>query len=250
VTPAGIVRPFVALAALAVRVPAWLLAPAGSERARRLERSGLAALTRYLGIETVIAGEPVRGGTLFVSNHISWADIPVYGGVLGADFVAKAEVAGWPLLGRMARRMAPIFVARERRGTSGAQAEAIRARLREGRDVLLFAEGTTSDGEAVLPFRSTLFAAADAAQHVQPVALLWLAADGSALTPERLREVAWVGDDSLLQGVFSLAQRRTRALLKVLPQLDPAIFADRKALALAAREAIVTAYAAALNRSR
>lgn len=246
----GYLRPFLSIVTLAARVPAWLAAPAGSPRARRQERKAMTSLTRALGIAVTIEGAPVRGSTLFVSNHVSWADIPVFAGALGADFVAKDEVSRWPLIGRMARRMGPVFVARERRGASGAQAEAIRARLRTGRDVLLFAEGTTSNGEGVLPFRSSLFAAADSATRVQPVALLWRDAAGEALAAARLREIAWVGDDPLLAGVFNLARTRTSAVLHFLPPLDPAAFVDRKALATAARDEILTVYAAAPNRPR
>ena len=243
-------RPLAAIAVLVGRIPPWLATPARSEAARRREQQGFAALTRAFGIEVVIEGKPCHGGTLFVVNHVSWADIPVLGGALGAAFVAKAEVAGWPVIGSMARRIGTLFVARDRRTTTGTQADAIRARLRSGQDVLLFAEGTTSDGTGVKPFRTSLFAAADAAARVQPIALNWLAADGGVLTPERLRAVAWTGADPLLPGIVRLSAERTRALLRVTPPIDPALAGDRKALALAAHAAVVAAYAAAPNRSR
>lgn len=246
----GWLGPLGGVAAVAARVPLWLAASPASPRARHHERAALGALARGCGIRTIVSGQPVHGGTLFVSNHISWADIPVYGGALGVAFVAKAEVGSWPLIGRMAARVGTIFVARERRGETGAQAEAIRDRLRAGGDVMLFAEGTTSDGLGVLPFRSSLFAAADAAARVQPVAIAWQAADGAPLSAERLRQVAWIGDDPLLPSVNAVARERTRALLTLLEPLAPA--ADRKALAQAAHGAVAAAYAAATapNRSR
>lgn len=244
----GWLGPIGGVAAVAARVPLWLAAAPGSPRARHHERAGLGALARGCGIRTVVAGEPVHGGTLFVSNHISWADIPVYGAALGVAFVAKAEVGTWPLIGRMAARVGTIFVARERRGETGAQAEAIRARLRAGGDVMLFAEGTTSDGQGVMPFRSSLFAAADAAARIQPAAIAWQTAEGAPLPPDRLREVAWIGDDPLLPSVKAVARAKTRALLTMLDPLEPG--ADRKALAQATHDAVAAAYAAATAPNR
>lgn len=240
-------RALLGLAAMAVRVPAWLACAPHSDAARRIERGAYAAVARGFGIETELAGTAARGPVLFVANHIGWCDIPVLGAAIDAAFVAKSEVARWPLIGALARRTPAVFVARGDRGASGTQVEAIRTRLRAGRSVLLFPEGTTSDGRGVLAFRSSLFAAADCAACIQPVALSYLDRNGLALRPERLREVAWIDDDALLASARRLARAPLRALVQLLPPLPDL---PRKQLAAEAEARIRAAHAAAPNRER
>ena len=106
----------------------------------------------------------------------------------------------------------------------------------------------TSDGSGILPFRTSLFAAADAAIAVQPVILAYLARDGTALTPQRQREVAWIGDDDLVSGAARLARQKTLARAMFLPPSPKEN--DRKTLAARVRQQMLEAYAAATNRSR
>ncbi|MEZ0244507.1 MAG: lysophospholipid acyltransferase family protein [Sphingomonas sp.] len=242
------IGPAIGLAKLAARVPHWLACRPGSPAARRHERLALGALARGFGIAIDVDGVPADGPALFVANHLSWADIAVFGSFLDADFVSRADVADWPVIGPLARRVAPVFVERRCRASAAAQAEAIRTRLAAGRSVLLFAEGTTSDGADVLPFRSSLLAAADAARVIQPVMLRYLATDGGALSPTRMREIAWIGDDALLPNAVGLARSPVLARVEFLAPLDPAM--PRKPLAAQARERIRAAYAAAPNRPR
>lgn len=233
------------------RVPLWLAARPGSARARAHEKSFFEALLRATGISVVQIGERrAAGPTLYVSNHLSWADIAVMAARLDADFVAKEEVARWPLAGPLARRFGPVFVSRENRIASGQQVDSIRARLASGRSVILYPEGTTSDGRHVLPFRSSLFSAAHGAQWIQPLVIRYVHADGRPLSPQRLREIAWIGDDDLVDGIARVARRKTRAELIFLDPIAPSDYPDRKALADAARAAIAAAYAAAPNLPR
>jgi 1-acyl-sn-glycerol-3-phosphate acyltransferase len=187
-------------------------------------------------------------GTLFVTNHISWTDIPLLAAALDADFVAKADILGWRILGSLARRLNPVFVARDCRRSAHAQADAIRKRLLAGRSVILCAEGTTSVGETVLPFKSCLFEAADAATAIQPLVIRYCAIDGNALPPERMREVAWIDDDALFAGAMRVAKQKTLAQLMFLPPI-PAI-PNRKIMAQATWGLIEAAYAATPNLSR
>lgn len=187
-------------------------------------------------------------GTLFVTNHISWVDIPLLASALDADFVAKADMLRWPILGGLARRLNPVFVTRDRKSSAHAQADAIRQRLRAGRSVILCAEGTTSVGATVLPFKSCLFEAADAATVIQPLAIRYSAIDGTVLPPDRMREIAWIDDDDLLSGAMRVAKQRTLAQIMFLPPI-PAI-ANRKMLAHAVWGLVESAYAAAPNLSR
>jgi lyso-ornithine lipid O-acyltransferase len=115
--------------------------------------------------------------------------------------------------------------------------------------VILCPEGTTSDGSAILPFRTSLFAAADAASFIQPVVLRYLTPEGCALSPERQRAVAWIDDDELLSGAARVAQEETLARVEFLaPIISEG--ANRKQLASIVRQQMIAAYAAAPNRSR
>jgi lyso-ornithine lipid O-acyltransferase len=117
-----------------------------------------------LGVRIRVAGARFRlHPLLIVANHVSWLDISVITALAPVVFVAKREVNSWPLFGLLARLQRSVFVDRERRlATVDANVE-IAARLAEGDPVVLFAEGTSSDGNRVLPFRSSLVGAAHAA---------------------------------------------------------------------------------------
>ncbi|WP_149999924.1 lysophospholipid acyltransferase family protein [Iodidimonas gelatinilytica] len=117
-------------------------------------------ITRLVGVETEIRGQQADGPVLFVSNHISWLDIPIIGGHVKAAFIAKKEVAGWGGISLMARLYRSVFVDRGRPRSSIHQRNEISARLAEGDSLILFAEGTSTDGTMVKPFKSSLFSVA------------------------------------------------------------------------------------------
>ncbi len=176
----------------------WLVL-AGTRWAAPLRRAGLGALLRATGTEVVVHGCPAAPprGTLLVANHISWLDIVILARVTDAAFVAKHEVARWPLLGALARRAGCVFVARDRRAYARQQAHALHDALASGRNVILFAEGTTGPGDRLLPFRSSLFPDQQAFP-VQPLAITYQRRDGTPLSPEHRRRIAWLDDDALL----------------------------------------------------
>lgn len=230
-----------------LRVPVWLTSSKSSRR--RHEQSFFSIIAKGFGLTILQHGtSSARPGTLFIINHISWADIPAVLALIDADFVAKADMLDWPVIGRLARRFDPVFVQRDKRQLCPAQADAIRARLRTGRSVILCPEGTTSTGTTILPFRSSLFAAADAAQVIQPVVLNYLTPEGATLSPTRQREVAWIDNDDLLSGAARFADSRTMARVEFLPAIKP--YGHRKQLAENARQLMLAAYAAAPNRPR
>ncbi|HEV7233522.1 MAG TPA: lysophospholipid acyltransferase family protein [Sphingorhabdus sp.] len=213
----------------------------GSRAARRYETAFFVRLLNGFGVRRLYHG--VRSplpGTLFVSNHISWTDIPLLAAALNADFVAKSEIARWPVVGRLARRLNPVFVARNGKGCVRSQADAIRERLAAGRSVILFAEGTTSVGDTVLPFRSSLFEAADTARLIQPLTILYSETDSNPLPPDRMREIAWIDDDGLVSGALRVARKHTLAQVMFLPPV--AAIPNRKLLAQACWGLIEAAY--------
>ena len=159
-------------------------------------------LCRLLRMRVRVVGEPVHDrAVLFVSNHVSWADILTIGSVLPVAFVAKREVASWPLVGVTARLQRTVFVDRTRRHqTSRAVAEIVQ-RLMGGTSVVLFAEGTSSDGNRVLPFRSALLGAIEeAGAHtahgilIQPMSICYTGLHGVAMGRQHRPLVAWYGD--------------------------------------------------------
>ena len=133
---------------------------------------------RLLGLQVRVIGAAAgrAGGrpVVFVSNHSSWLDIPVLGGRLDACFVSKDEVGRWPLVGTIARLGRTVFISRQRHAT-GRERDAMRERLAAGDNLMLFPEGTTSDGSRVLPFRSAFFAIAEGADPplIQPVSVVY-----------------------------------------------------------------------------
>jgi 1-acyl-sn-glycerol-3-phosphate acyltransferase len=218
-------------------------------------------LARLIGIRVQVVGTPVSrsGGrrVIYVSNHSSWVDVPVVGGVLDGCFVAKADVAGWPVIGTIARLGRTVFVSRSRAST-GKERDAMRAKLKAGDNLILFPEGTSSDGSRVLPFRTSFFAVAEAREDedrgelplIQPVSVVydrlgWLPT-GRASRPV----FAWYGDMDIASHFLRLAQHiGLRATVLLHTPLDPARFEDRKALSQAVWK-IVADGASTLRQNR
>jgi 1-acyl-sn-glycerol-3-phosphate acyltransferase len=128
-------------------------------------------LADVLGVQITVTGYRPHAPALLVSNHVSWLDIVVLGGLTHTDFLSKYEIREWPLIGWLAARSGTLFI-RRGHGEAGAISEQIAQRLREKRILTLFPEGTTTDGREVRPFFSRLFGAAlDTGTDVVPVAL-------------------------------------------------------------------------------
>ena len=150
---------------------------------------------------------------LILSNHVSWLDVCVVTALGPVVFVAKREVAGWPVFGWLARLQRTIFINRQARHQTGAATREIASRLLGGDAVVLFAEGTSSDGTRVLPFRSSLVGAVhhalgDTTHHthvtVQPMSLAYVGFSGLP-TGRGLRErVAWYGDVDLVPHLLAV----------------------------------------------
>jgi 1-acyl-sn-glycerol-3-phosphate acyltransferase len=222
-----------ATASLLVPAELMLRSVAGNRRSQlpRLFHRGLA---RSLGIRITCHGRPARQrGVLFVANHVSWADIPVLGARIPAAFVAKSDVAGWGMVGWLATLARTVYVERSRPGTTAEQRDAIADRLARGDSVILFPEGTNSDGTHVLPFKSSLFAVTRDLPDglVQPVTIAYTSVNGMPVTRERLPDLAWIGDTELMPHAMAfMALGRVRAEIIFHAPVRPGDFADRKAL--------------------
>jgi 1-acyl-sn-glycerol-3-phosphate acyltransferase len=204
--PIAVLRAYVLLAAMAVftlvLMPVqWLLLKLAPRAARTFPNFYHRSVCRLWGIRLRIIGKPVTGeGVLLLANHSSWLDIVVFSAVAPLSFVAKSEIAGWPIFGTLARLQRTVFVARERRNQTGAAADQIAARLAAGDCLVLFPEGTSNDGSSVLPFKSALLGAAEArradGRHVtvQPVSAAYAGNHGMPMGREMRPFYAWYGD--------------------------------------------------------
>ena len=131
-------------------------------------------LIRRFGFRIHRRGEPLPGAVLFVANHVSWMDIELMHSQRTLSFVAKAEIARWPLIGWLATRAGTIYHRRGSTHSLGAVMERVVARLREGAAAGVFPEGGTGPGDSVRTFHARIFQVAiDAGAPVQPVALCY-----------------------------------------------------------------------------
>jgi 1-acyl-sn-glycerol-3-phosphate acyltransferase len=203
-----------------------------------------------IGLRLNVVGRPSsRRPVLYLANHCSWLDILVLGATLEACFVSKEEVGRWPLVGTVARLGRTVFVSRAR-GRTGEEARELRARLAAGDSIILFPEGTSSDGSRVLPFRSSFLAVADAAATVQPVSLVYDRLGGLPACRRDRPIFAWFGDMDIATHFWRLARRSgARATVLLHEPADPAAFPDRKALTAAAAR-VVAEGAAELRQNR
>jgi 1-acyl-sn-glycerol-3-phosphate acyltransferase len=157
---------------------------------------------RLMGIDVVTVGAmSAHRPTLFVSNHSSYIDITVLGSVIPGCFVAKSEVANWPLYGTLAKLQRSVFVDRKRQ-TSHVQRDQLQERLIAGDNLILFPEGTSNDGNRVLPFRSALLSVAERAGEgqnlvIQPVSIAYVGLNGIPMGHGLRPLVAWYGDMTL-----------------------------------------------------
>ena len=194
-------------------------------------------LCDILGVELTVSGPRPRGPALLVSNHVSWLDIVVLGGLTPTVFLSKHEVRHWPLLGWLAARAGTLFI-RRGDGEAGDVKDQIAARLRGDTLLTLFPEGTTTDGLGVRHFFSRLFAAAiESDARVLPVALRYHV-DG------RHDPVApYTGNQSLASNLAGLLGRaRTQVHVTFAEPIAPQ-GRSRRELAEAARAAVVGALA-------
>ncbi len=207
-----------------------------------------------LGIQVSVRGKPAaERPLLFVSNHSSWIDTLALSSITPLKFIAKSEVAGWPLFGLFAKLQRSIFVDRSKRHATPAVNREIAARLAEGDPVVLFGEGTAGDGNRVMPFRTALLGAMEQAlvEHgrgfLQPVSVSYTRLHGIPMGRQHRAIAAWHGDISLVPHLIRVI--RTGAIDVMVSFGAPVAVAadtDRKALALSLEEAVRRMHSTAL----
>jgi len=180
----------------------WLLGKIGLPGWGFIATNYYRVLLYIVGIRVRVVGAPVRDrAVLLVSNHVSWADILVIGSIMPVAFIAKAEVRKWLLVGITAEIQRTVFVDRTRRQQTGDAVAEIGQRIASGTSMVLFAEGTSSDGNHVLPFRSALMGAArevgarsESGILVQPMSVSYTNINGIPMGRQYRPVIAWYGD--------------------------------------------------------
>lgn len=215
---------------------------------------------RYLlfvmGVKVTRNGDFSRARPLLITaNHSSWLDIIVISSLAPVSFIAKSEVGEWPVFGTLARLQRSVFVERQRRAKTGEVNEAIANRLSSGDALVLFAEGTTSDGKRILPFRSALLGAAQALagaegapSTVQGLNIAYPRLGGLPTPRNAHPYIAWHGDMELLPHLadfFSLPPVDCEVTLLAPVEVDAAT--NRKALTRELEDNVRRSHARALR---
>ena len=217
----------------------WLLGKLGMPGRGYIASNYYRLLCSLLRIRVRIRGVPIHErAVLYVSNHISWADILVIGSIAPVAFVAKREVASWPLVGVTAKLQRTVFVDRTRRRQTGEAVADIVKRLTDGVSVVLFAEGTSSDGNRVLPFRSALLGAVEeASAHagdivLQPMSISYTGLHGIPMGRQHRPLVAWYGDLDFLPHIKAFIEHgAVDAVVSYGEPVPAGAASDRKAMA-------------------
>jgi 1-acyl-sn-glycerol-3-phosphate acyltransferase len=212
------------------------IAPGAAARGQRgITRAWARAAARVIGMRVRIEGAAAPGPSLLVANHLSYVDIVALWAAADGVFIAKSEVASWPLVGALGRLLGTLFVDRGRKRDLVRVIAAMQRELARGERVFLFAEGTSTRGERVLPFKSSLFEAAVRTGHPILCASLEYATPPGA-APADL-SVCWWGDMTFPDHLYALLQLpRFDATVRFAP--DALAGLDRKQLARRAHAVI------------
>jgi 1-acyl-sn-glycerol-3-phosphate acyltransferase len=201
-------------------------------------------ILRLLRVRYEVSGSPPPDRALLVvSNHLGYLDIPLLAAALPVRFVAKEEIARWPLIGIAAKGWGSIFVRRGTNSRLGGFVAAVVSGLEAGHAIVAFPEGTSTDGTTVLPFKTGAFAAVENSGRalVLPVHLGIESVDGRPPSDADRQRVAWIGDATMVGHLWRfLRVREVRIRLSIGEPIDPSRL-DRKELAQRARAAVCLA---------
>lgn len=212
-------------------------------------------ICRAFGIRVEVIGTPhITGQTIFVGNHMSYLDIPVIGSVLKTSFVSKKEVANWPVFGFLAKLQQTGFIDRARSAAKNEQT-AIGAMIAQGKNLVIFPEGTSTDGREVLPFKSSLFSLMLQGENpglfIQPFTVIMRQTDGHTPDTQEARDLyAWHRDMDTELPVHLWRFGKTKGAVIVLhfhAPFEAAAYTDRKMLAKICQEQVASGLAKADN---
>lgn len=202
---------------------------------QRLTRWFMARLSAALPFRVNVSGSLPDTPMMWVSNHISWTDIPLLGMLTPLSFLSKAEVRSWPVAGWLAQKAGTLFI-RRGAGDSSLLNQQLSRHLQQSRNLLMFPEGTTTDGQAVRTFHGRLLSSAiDSSVALQPVAIRYLR------NGERDEIAPFIGDDDMLSHLLRLFRSEVAQVeIQLLPPISSTAL-NRNALARQAQAAITAA---------
>ena len=188
---------------------------------------------------------------LFVSNHISYLDIPILGSQFPLKFVAKSEVKNWPIFGFLSKLAGTVFIKRAR-SESLLQKYKIFKLLSEREKILIFPEATTSDGNRVLSFKSNVFSAVENQNFfIQPLVIIYSEINGIPINRWLRPIVAWYGDMILTPHLLILKNLKSiQAKIIYLEPVNSKDFTNRKDLSKYIEQKIHRAYSLSLSRKK
>lgn len=220
---------------------------------KRIPRRFWRLALRATGLRAVVRGKRTEArSVLFVANHCSYLDIIVLGSLIDGSFIAKTEVRGWPVIGYMSMLGYTVYVERRSRYAAD-QRDEMMERLRAGDNLILFPEGTSSDGHRTLPFKTALFSTAqlridDRPITVQPVSIAYTHLDGMPLGRNLRANYAWYGDMDLAPHFWKvMGLGRATATVEFHEPVTIDRFGSRKSLARHCQDEISRGVAAAIS---
>jgi 1-acyl-sn-glycerol-3-phosphate acyltransferase len=200
----------------------------------RLNRNYTLLLRLILNIKVTIAGDAgqlERGGYVVIANHVSYVDGIVLGSIFPIVFVSKREVKKWPIVGQWNVLCGTIFINRQRKNEVGTMVREMTRKLRQEANVLLFPEGTSTNGEKMLPFQTVPLAAPLRSRSIiVPVTLAYTTIDEQPVTAANRDFVYWYGDMDFVTHFWNLLGRRgVEVLVTLHPKIECFRYADNSA---------------------
>jgi 1-acyl-sn-glycerol-3-phosphate acyltransferase len=200
----------------------------------RLNRNYTLLLRLILNIKVTIAGDEgqlERGGYVIIANHVSYVDGIVLGSIFPIVFVSKREVKKWPIVGQWNVLCGTIFINRQRKNEVGALVREMTRKLRQEANILLFPEGTSTNGEKMLPFQTVPLAAPLRSRSIiVPVNLAYKTIDEQPVTAVNRDFVYWYGDMDFVTHFWNLLGRRgVEVLMTLQPKIECFRYADNSA---------------------
>jgi|GEM_PF-290142 len=200
----------------------------------RLNRNYTLLLRLILNIKVTIAGDEgqlERGGYVVIANHVSYVDGIVLGSIFPIVFVSKREVKKWPIVGQWNVLCGTIFINRQRKNEAGTMVREMTRKLRQAANVLLFPEGTSTNGEKMLPFQTVPLAAPLRSRSIiLPVNLAYQTIDEQPVTAANRDFVYWYGDMDFVTHFWNLLGRRgVEVLVTLHPKIECFRYADNSA---------------------
>lgn len=198
----------------------------------RIWHKGMCAI---IGLKVEVRGKPAHGKQLiYISNHLSYLDIPAVGSVLKASFIGKDDIAGWPVVGQLAKAQQTAFISRDATNARKVAA-ALDLLVAEGKSLILFPEGTSTTGLTVLPFKSSLFSIAQPKDMppipIQPFIIDLIDVEGKPITPASRDYYAWYGDMEFAPHIWIFMKTKGATVrLTFLDVVTPVVGQNRKEL--------------------